>query len=364
IGIGAEEDYRQAITDPDMWHPYRSFSVVAKRLMIPWVRPVYNLIAEHASDPGLVVVAPATAIGARIAQEKLGVPLATVHLQPVMLRSVVSPPVFGFPDILGHLPRALRGLFFKAVDAFLIDRLLAPETNAFRAELGLAPVERLFDHWLHSPELVIGFFPEWFAAEQPDWPPRVHRVGFPLYDESGARPAPAELGEFLDAGEAPVVFTAGSAMAQGEEFYRVSVEVCERIGRRGILLTQFPEQLPADLPRRVRHFEFVPFSEVLPRAAAFVHHGGIGSTAQALAAGVPQLVVPFAHDQPDNATRVKRLGVGELLLPRQYKAPRVAQRLNRLLDSDEIKDRCAKRAVTLRKGEAINRACELLEELR
>ena len=78
-----------------------------------------------------------------------------------------------------------------------------------------------------------------------------------------------------------------------------------------MFLTQYPEQLPARLPNGVRHFNYIPFSTVLPRAAAFVHHGGIGTTAQALAAGVPQLVVPLAHDQPDNAVRIRHLGVGD-----------------------------------------------------
>lgn len=357
IGMGTEEDYQLALADPDMWHPFRSFNVVAKRLMIPWMRPVYDLIADHRSQDLLVVAAPATALGARIAQEKLGVPLATVHLQPVMLRSSIEPAVYGFPDILNRLPRMLRKPYWRAVDKYLIDKLLAPETNAFRAELGLEPVEAIFDKWFHSPHLIISFFPEWYATEQPDWPPNVHRVGFPLYDESGAREVPPELQEFLDLGDPPVIFTAGSAMAQGERFFRVSAEVCRRIGRRGILLTQFPEQLPAELPDGVRHFDYVPFSEVLPRAAAFVHHGGIGTTAQAFAAGVPQLVVPFAHDQPDNATRVKRLGAGDYLVPRKYKAAAVAKRLNALLETGVVMQR-------LRKSEAIDSACQLLEQLK
>ena len=206
------------------------------------------------------------------------------------------------------------------MDRFLIDALLAPETNAFRAELGLPPVSRLFDRWLHSPQRTIGLFPEWFAPPPPDWPPNVVLTGFPLWDESGVRGPSSELEEFLGAGEPPVVFTAGSAMTQAQRFFQVSAEVCRATGRRGLFLTMFPEQLPAPLPDGVRHFDYVPFSAVLPRSAVLVHHGGIGTTAQALAAGVPQLVVPAAHDQPDNAVRVRRLGAGEFLLPRSYTA--------------------------------------------
>jgi rhamnosyltransferase subunit B len=323
IGLGTDEEYYGAVRDPDLWHPYRAFLVVARRLMLPWMRPLYQIVGERAEPGHTVLVAPGTALGARIAQEKLGLPLATVHLQPIMLRSTVDPGCYGFPDIINHLPRSLRGLYLRAVDRLLIDRLLAGETNAFRAELGLPPVRRLWDRWLHSPQLVRGLFPEWYAPPQPDWPPNVHLTGFPLWDESVHRPPSPELEEFLAAGEPPVIFTAGSAMAQGRDFFRVSAEVCRASGRRGLFLTQFPEQLPQPLPDGVRHFDYVPFSAVLPRAAAFVHHGGIGTTAQALAAGVPQLVVPLAHDQPDNAVRVRRLGVGDFLLPKAYKAATV-----------------------------------------
>ena len=363
VGYGTEEEYYRTLRDPDLWHPYRSFPLVARRLILPLMRQAYDLIAEQRKSGDLVVVASGLVFGARIAQEKLGVPLATVHLQPSLFRSIHQPPVFAFPDILGALPEPLRGLYLHAADTFLIDRLLAREVNAFRAELGLPPVHRLFDKWIHSPQLVVGFFPEWFAPPQPDWPANVHLTGFPLYDESDAREVPADLEDFLKAGPPPIIFTAGSAMVQGEDFFRVSAEVCRQQGWRGILLNQFPEQLPANLPEGVRHFDYVPFSQVLPRAAAFVHHGGIGTTAQALAAGVRQLAVPLAHDQPDNAVRVRRLGVGDLLRPNNYRVKTVINHLHRLLDSPAVGENCRCRAADLANNSCLERTCGLIEQL-
>ncbi len=363
-GLGTDDEYYEAIRDPDMWHPLRSFFVLARRLILPSVPRIYDLIARL-NEPGqTVVAAPGTALGARIAQEKLGVPLATVHLQPIMLRSTLEPGCFGFPDIIGHLPRPLRSAYLRAVDRFLIDRLLAPDTNAFRAELGLPPVRRLFDRWFHSPQLIIGLFPEWFATPPPDWPPNVRLTGFPLWDEGDLRQRTPEAEEFLDAGDAPVVFTAGSAMVQGREFFRISAEVCRASGRRGLFLTQYPEQLPARLPNGVRHFNYIPFSTVLPRAAAFVHHGGIGTTAQALAAGVPQIVVPSAHDQPDNAVRIRHLGVGDFLLPRDYKTATVLKYLDRLLRSPAVKENCIRRVGDVADSRSLEQACDLMEQLR
>jgi UDP:flavonoid glycosyltransferase YjiC (YdhE family) len=85
-----------------------------------------------------------------------------------------------------------------------------------------------------------------------------------------------------------------------------------------------------DLPEGVAALDHAPFSKLFPRAAAVVHQGGIGSIGQLLRAGRPQLVVPFAVDQPDNALRVQRLGVAEALYPRRYAARRVTRRLGRL----------------------------------
>ena len=214
---------------------------------------------------------------------------------------------------------------------------------------------------MHSPQLVLGLFPSWFAPPQPDWPPHVHLAGFPLYDESDFRPPADGLVEFLEAGDPPIVFTAGSAHASSAEFFRVSAEACRAGGWRGILLTQFPEQLPARLPDNVRSFDYLPFSTVLPRTAALVHHGGIGTTAQALAAGVPQLVVPFAHDQPDNAVRLRRLSVGDFLLPRRYQARAVIQNLKRLIESASCGENCRRRASDLTGAKPLDSACVHIE---
>ncbi|MBI4165856.1 MAG: glycosyltransferase, partial [Acidobacteria bacterium] len=179
-GLGTENDYYESIKDPDLWHPRRAFSVIARRLIIPSLREVYEIIAQHKGVGKLVVAASGLTFGARVAQERLGIPVATIHLQPSIFRSVYEPPLVTVSDILGNLPRFLRPYFYQAADRFFIDPLLAGPLNEFRRELGLAPVRRLFDTWMHSPQLVIGLFPEWFAAPQPDWPANVHLTGFPL----------------------------------------------------------------------------------------------------------------------------------------------------------------------------------------
>lgn len=357
-----DEDYETALKDPDAWHPLRAFFVVARRLVLPSMRPVYDIIRRR-FDPGRTVVAASgLALGARLAQERLGVPTATVHLQPIMLRSTIRPACYGFPDVISHLPRSLRRVYLAAADRFIIDPCLAPELNAFRAELGLPPVRRLFDGWVHSPQRVIGLFPEWFAPPAPDWPANVVLTGFPLWDEREVRPASPELEDFLAAGEPPLVFTAGSAMMQAHRFFAAAVEACRRTGRRALLLAQHPDQIPADLPSHVRHFSYVPFSALLPRSAALIHHGGIGTSAQALAAGIPQLVVPFAHDQPDNAMHLRRLGVAQML-PARACTPRALIKALARLDSEPMRAACRLRARMLEGRSPIAEACTWIEAL-
>ena len=130
-----------------------------------------------------------------------------------------------------------------------------------------------------------------------------------------------------------------------------------------MLVTNFPEQVPANLPGGVRAFSYLPFSQVLPFCSALVYAGGIGTMAQAIKAGIPHLVVPHVNDQPDNALRIERLGLGSRIYPEQYKAARVAQELNQLLSSPQIKARCAKHEIAMDSTAALDRTCDLVENL-
>jgi rhamnosyltransferase subunit B len=113
---------------------------------------------------------------------------------------------------------------------------------------------------------------------------------------------------FCQAGSPPIAFTLGTGMKHAADFFRTAVATCDTLGARGLLLTKYPDLIPASLPANVRHCAFAPFRELLPLCRAIVHHGGIGTTAAALEAGCPQLVLPLAWDQPDNAARVAKLG--------------------------------------------------------
>jgi len=210
---------------------------------------------------------------------------------------------------------------------------------------------------------VIGFFPDWYAAPQPDWPPQTRLTGFPCFDEGSDEVLPQEVEEYLRQGEAPLVFMPGSLMQGAEHFFAESVGACLKLGRRGILLTRFAHQLPGELPEEVRHFDYVPFSLLLPRAAALVHHGGIGTASQALRAGVPQLIHPLAFDQHDNAARLRRLGVGDRIDPSRFRAPAVAERLESLLTAPSVAERCREIAGRFGDTRPLTLASKLIEAM-
>jgi UDP:flavonoid glycosyltransferase YjiC (YdhE family) len=224
----------------------------------------------------------------------------------------------------------------------------------------LSPVRRVFRWWL-SPELVIGLFPGWYAAPQPDWPPQLRLTGFGRFD--GTRETlPEDVRTFCEGGSPPIAFTLGTGMAHAAGFFRTAVAACDALGARGLLLTKYPHLIPTRLPRGVRHCAYAPFRQLLPLCGAVVHHGGVGTTAAALEAGCPQLVLPLAWDQPDNAARVAGLGAGLTLGPRRRSGGHVRRALARLLAPDFV-DRCRAIAIRARADDGLERAAGWVEQL-
>jgi UDP:flavonoid glycosyltransferase YjiC (YdhE family) len=210
---------------------------------------------------------------------------------------------------------------------------------------------------------MIGLFPPWYGPPQPDWPAQLRLTGFPFFDEGRLEKLPADVEEFLAAGDRPLVFMPGTRVGTRVRFFQESLEACRLLGRRGIVLTPFRQQLPDSLPEGIRHYDYLPFSLLLRRAVALIHHGGIGSTSKALAAGVPQVVSPVRNDQPDNGARIERLGVGRVLPPRSYQARTLAATLEALLKSSVVAAACKQWAERCQEREALAETCRLIEEV-
>lgn len=355
--FGTAEQFRQIMQDPNLWHPMRGFKTVMAAMhdQAGLMRTL-----ESELQPGCVMVAHSLAFAARLLQEKLGAAMISITLQPAVLRSFHEGPTMSGSRRTSDMPLWLqRGMWWIA-DRFMVDPYVARVLDPLRDSLGLPRIRRFFREWIFSPDLTIATFPEWFAARQPDWPGQLRQTGFPLSDCFGGE-TPAELETLLASGDPPIVFTPGSANIHAREFFTAAAGACHKLSRRGVLLTRHPEQLPASLPAAVSHFPFAPLSQILPRCAALVHHGGIGTTAAGLAAGVPQLIMPLSHDQPDNAARVLRLGAGTRLWPRQFTAERVAASLQPLLESADVRHRCQDYACRCAAQDGVSEAADLIE---
>lgn len=337
VELGTEQEYRALANDPRLWHPYRALPYILRSLVAEGMRPQYQIFCDHFEPERTIGIASCLGIGARIARDKLSMPLVTINLQPSVMWSFQEP-----PRIPGwQMPRWLANFAYRVGERFLVDPIACREINRFRAQLDLPPIRQLL-RWWHSPDLVGCLFPDWFAEVQSDWPRPLVQTSFPLWDFGEQQPLSSEVRSFLDGGSPPIAFTPGSANVFGTSFFREAVKACQLLGRRGILLSEYSEHIPEDLPPECAYFPYVPFAQLLPHCAALVHHGGVGSTAQALQAGIPQLIAALAHDQFDNGDRIRRARLGDWMPSKQFTAGRAARILGRLLASEETHSACAK----------------------
>lgn len=358
--IGTRADFARLVDSPSLWRPIRGARALFTAAAAA-AEPVYRWLEANGRPGRDVAVASSLALGARVAQDRLGLSLATLHLMPMLLESRHAPPRLPGLPLPETLPARWRHWLGRGADPVVIGPAALPPLNAFRAGLGLPPVKRL-RHWWHSPERVLLAVPDWYAPPQPDWPAQIEQTGFPLADLHGdIDRLPADLEAFLAAGASPLVFTYGSAMARGEGFFATAVAVCRRLGRRGVLLSPRREPIPADLPPEIHHAAYAPLSRLLPACAALVHHGGIGTVAQALAAGCPQLIVPVAFDHADEARRVLHLGVGATLSRRRFTAARAAHLLDRMLANEAVTAACAALRTRMAAQNGIDAACHAVD---
>jgi UDP:flavonoid glycosyltransferase YjiC (YdhE family) len=202
--------------------------------------------------------------------------------------------------------------------------------------MGLPAVRNLLSDECLKGTPNLGLWSPTFRPPAPDDPPNGVICGYCTFDRNpGTEHAPADIERFLDdcdrANDPPIVVTLGSSVVHhAGSLYRHAAEAFHRLGRRAILLTVDPDAI-GELPAGVRAFGYAPYRAVFPRAAAIIHHGGAGTTGAALAAGKPTLIIPFANDEFDNASRARRLGTSETLRPSRVSAAALARVLQDVL---------------------------------
>lgn len=341
--------------------PRHGSEYIFRELIIPTVRETTEDIRVAARGADLLVSHVLT-FGTRIVAEKEGLPWLSTTLAPMAFLSAYDPPVLTKAPFL----RAFHGLgpgFTRTMLGLLkwLIRDWGEPIQRLREEMGLQRITQPILEGSHSPYGVLALFSRALGEPQPDWPVPTIQTGFPFYDTDGS--LSEELQQFLETGEPPIVFTLGSAAVMNPgEFYRHSVQAARQLGVRAVLVTG-PEAVhrPENLPPGQIAIDYAPFSALFARARVIVHQGGVGTTGQALRAGKPMLVVPVAHDQPDNADRIRRQGIGRVLYHGRYTARRAVAELSPLLQDSQYAQRASAAAKLVAQEGGTRAACDAIE---
>ena len=334
-------------------------------VLLPNLRPMYEDMIHAVRGADAFITGEGVYPAASVA-EKTGVKWITTSLAPGSFLSPHDPFVPPTTQWLKHfrfLGATVHGAMYS-----IIHRIVASWLGSyreFRREIGLSenhdPVFRdKFSKLLH-----LAMFSKVLGKPQPDWHSPTLQTGFCFYDgQADLGTMPEDLQAFLDAGEPPIVFTLGSAaVMDARDFFEESAKAARLLNRRAVLLYGIFNEAPKITDENIAAFDYAPYSQIFPRAACVVHQGGVGTTAQVLRAGVPHLIMPYSHDQPDNAARCERLGVARTIPRDKYARDAAAKQLRELLANLSYKAKAveARKIVEAEHGTRV--ACDAIEQI-
>ncbi len=363
VPLGPWFDLKRIEEMPELNHPRKGPGLTLKKFILPNMPVVIDAVdtAIDAVRPD-VVLSHHTCHGARWACERRRIPCAMAVLAPLAWFSDGDPSVFQAWE--PQDPPAWYLWCRSRIARWLLRRMIDRPFNEVRHRCGFPPQRDLYLGDVRGGVVNLALWSRHFRGPLPGDPPKGRICGFPWFDRDPEREYSAdEIEQFLADGEPPIIFTLGTSVVHMPgHFYEHAAEACRLLGRRGMLLTRHQEYAPKDLPRGVRVFTYAPFSTVLPRGCATVHHGGIGTTAQAMRAGRPTVIVPVAHDQFDNAARARRLGVSATLDRKKLSPNTLAAALRRTIEDAETAHRAGELGEKLSGENGGVTAAETLEE--
>jgi UDP:flavonoid glycosyltransferase YjiC (YdhE family) len=337
IAFDNPEEFDQFIKDGPLLNTPQGIPAFFRRHVLPKILAECEIIKEQYHKRDLVLITRhMSSIAALVAAEKLDIPIIRVFLAVTNITTI---------------PFLVK----------LYKNILSDDINQIREKVGLSPVVN-WEAWVKKPSTNIATWPEWFAASDATWPVEAVPVGFINHDETETGAIPDKAQTVLDCGELPILVTGGTGVYMPPKFYAASAEACGLLERPAILVTRHQQLVPRDLPSNVQHFDYLPFASLMPHVGVVIHHAGASTFSRALAAGIPQLPLPFGGDRPDNAARLQQLGVAEFLLPPQWQPDLIAKTLHRLLTSFAVQECCLNLAHRLQNTNAAVVACEVIEE--
>lgn len=346
-------------------HPKTGGEFVYKHYLAPAIRDSYADLAEATDGADMLVSQSLMALAAPLLAAESGIPWVSAVFQPMTMFSVHERPNYLPYPILPWLCARDPGMhsrIFHYVRKYTED-WVQPVID-FRRELGLADLGHPMYEGQHSPACVLAMFSPLLGGAQPDWPKAAVQTGTAQFTP----PAPAlpdELQAFLARKDKPlVVFTLSSSASDTGDFYLECVKAAGMLGLRALLITSgqaASRQWQTALPEWAMRLDYAPFEIIFPHAAAVVHAGGIGTGFRALQAGVPQVLIPHAHDQLDNAMRLCRLGVATLIRRRRVGARYLANVLGTQLANAEARRRALELQQPARRENGALAAADIIE---
>jgi rhamnosyltransferase subunit B len=335
IGAGPFVDLDTILkNDPSLLHPIKGPRQVWKMLLdsVEYIFPVAcQQIEKQRPD---IVVSHAIELATQWAARKYRIPYVTLSTTPLLWCHKDDPVAFG-----KHLRPEWMNAGALRVLAWVSEFYFSVSTRKLRKRFQLPRAYGEMKSFVSKSVLNLGCWSPLFRPETRDDPVNSLITGFTIERERDPGRIPKELMDWLSQESPPVIVGLGTtARWQGRHIYQAVAEACVELKRRCLLIGPELKDLE-DLGRGIRAVREIPYREVFPYACVLVHHGGLGTTAQALFAGCPQLVVPFAHDQFNNAARVKRLGAGLSLPSRKISEKSVKKLFGQILNDQQMNQR-------------------------
>jgi rhamnosyltransferase subunit B len=338
---------------------------IIKEIIMPNLRPMFEDMMLAVKNADLLITGEIV-YPAKSVVEKSGVKWISTSLAPISFLSADDPPLPPVAEWYKYL-RFMPTVFHRGVFNIMrgtIKNWYKPYKK-FRRELGLnEDHDPIFDD-KYSDLLHLAMFSKVLGVPQPDWHSPTLQTGFCFYDNwDEQRKTPAGLQEFLDSGDAPMVFTLGSAaVMDAGDFFEESAKAARILKRRAVLLYGIFNEPPKILDENIVGFEYAPYSEIFPRAACVVHQGGVGTTGQVIRAGVPALIMPYSHDQPDNAERCRRAGIAGIIDREKYTAENAAKKLENILNKASYKSNAVEASRIVKAEKGTETACDAIENV-
>lgn len=341
-------------------NPLKSIRAIRTMIAPVVMQMAEDLYGACRDADALICLGVFSAFGKSVA-ESLRIPMIVIEPTPLLPTRAFAAPSWPIQRDLGGLHNYLSGLAMLRV----IWLWYRPFVNEFRERLGLpAYAFGDFHRILRSTPLLGAYSPR-LLPHPADWPESVHITGYLFLDSPADwRPSPA-LEAFLAAGAPPVYIGFGSMAGRDpEQLSGLVAEALARSGRRGVLLAGWGGLQAGSLPENIFMVESAPHSWLFPRMAALVHHGGAGTTAEGLRAGVPVVVVPFAFDQSFWGARIKALGLGPDAIPlKKLTAGRLADAITTAVTDPGIRQRAHSYGQAVRAEDGLVNAVKVVRQV-